>query len=113
MVSKVSDITIQDVANYLKLDDYDENELETYLNIAKNYISNYTGIPEADEDEDDIEEYDVEDEEVETLDTYADFIIVVYILCQDMHDNRCLYVDKNNMNKTVQTILDMHSRNLL
>jgi hypothetical protein len=113
MVSKVSDITIQDVANYLKLDDYNENELETYLNIAKNYISNYTGIPEADEDEDDIEEYDAEDEEVETLDSYADFIIVVYILCQDMHDNRCMYVDKANMNKVVQTILDMHSRNLL
>ena len=106
MVLKVSDITIQDVANYLKLDDYNENELETYLNIAKNYISNYTGIPEYDEDEED-------DEEVETLDSYADFIIVVYVLCQDMHDNRCMYVDKSNINKVVQTILDMHSRNYL
>ena len=106
MVSKVSEITIQDVANYLKLDDYDEIEIETYLNIAKNYISNYTGIPETSEDEED-------DEEVETLDSYADFIIVVYILCQDMNDNRCMYVDKANMNKVVQTILDMHARNLL
>ena len=106
MVLKVSDITIQDVANYLKLDDYNENELETYLNIAKNYISNYTGIPEYDEDEED-------DEEIETLDSYADFIIVVYILCQDMYDNRAMYVDKSNINKVVQTILDMHSRNYL
>lgn len=106
MVSKVSDITIQDVVNYLKLDDYEESEIETYLNIAKNFISNYTGIPETSEDEED-------DEEVETLDSYADFIIVVYILCQDMNDNRCMYVDKANMNKVVQTILDMHARNLL
>ena len=106
MVSKVSDITIEDVANYLKLDDYEESEIETYLNIAKNYISNYTGIPEIDEDEED-------DEEVETLDSYADFIIVVYILCQDMYDNRAMYVDKSNINKTVQTILDMHARNYL
>lgn len=106
MVSKVSDITIQDVANYLKLDDYEESEIETYLNIAKNYISNYTGIPEIDEDEED-------DEEIETLDSYADFVIVVYVLCQDMHDNRCMYVDKSNINKTVQTILDMHTRNYL
>lgn len=113
MVLKVSDITIQDVVDYLKLDDYKESEIETYLNIAKKFISNYTGIPEADEEEDDIEEYDAEDEEVETLDTYADFIIVVYILCQDMNDNRCMYVDKANMNKVVQTILDMHVRNLL
>ena len=109
MVSKVSDITIEDVANYLRLDDYEESEIETYLNIAKKYISNYTGIPEASEDEED----DEETEEVETLDSYADFIIVVYILCQDMHDNRAMYVDKANMNKVVQTILDMHARNLL
>ena len=107
MVSKVSEITIQDVANYLKLDDYEESDIETYLNIAKNYISNYTGIPEAYED--DLEE----DEEVETLDSYADFIIVVYVLCQDMHDNRCMYVNSGNINKVVQTILDMHTKNFL
>lgn len=106
MVSKVSDITVEDIADYIKETDYDESKIATYLIIAKNFISNYTGIPEYSEDEED-------DEDVETLDSYADFILVVYILCQDMHDNRCLYVDKNNMNKTVQTILDMHSRNLL
>lgn len=109
MVSKVSEITIQDVANYLKLDDYEESDIETYLNIAKNYISNYTGIPEANEYEEDFDE----DEEVETLDTYADFVIVVYVLCQDMHDNRCMYVNSGNINKVVQTILDMHTKNYL
>ena len=102
MVSKVSEITIQDVADYIRISDYDEGEIETYLNIAKKYISSYTGIPEADEDED--------NEGVETLDSYADFVIVVYILCQDMHDNRCMYVNSGNINKVVQTILDMHSK---
>ena len=100
MVSKVSEITIQDVADYIKLVDYDESEIETYLNIAKNYISNYTGIPEATDD----------DEDKETLDSYADFVIVVYVLCQDMHDNRCMYVNNGNINKVVQTILDMHTK---
>ena len=109
MVSKVSEITINDVANYLKLDDYEENDIATYLNIAKNYISNYTGIPEESDYEEDLDE----DEEVETLDTYADFVIVVYILCQDMHDNRCMYVNSGNINKVVQTILDMHTKNYL
>ena len=99
MVSKVSEITIQDVADYIRLDDYVESEIETYLNIAKNYISNYTGI-------------DAEGEGV-TLDTYADFVIVVYVLCQDMYDNRAMYVDSGNINKVVQTILDMHTRNNL
>ena len=102
MVSKVSEITIEDVAKYIRVDDYGSSEIETYLNIAKSFISNYTGIPATSEDE-----------EVKTLDAYADFIIVVYILCQDMYDNRTMYVDKNNINKVVQTILDMHSRNLL
>ena len=103
MVSKVSEITIQDIADYIRITDYDESEIETYLNIAKNYISNYTGIPEADDD----------NEEEETLDSYADFVIVVYVLCQDMHDNRCMYVNSGNINKVVQSILDMHVRNLL
>ena len=54
-----------------------------------------------------------ENKEVETLDTYSDFIIVVYVLCQDMFDNRVMYVDGKNINNTVKTILDMHTRNNL
>ena len=101
MIEKVSDITSLEIANYIRLgDDYDDNELNTYLNIAKNYISNYTGIP-------------IEGDAEETLDDYPDFIIVVYILCQDMYDNRVMYVDKSSINKVVQTILDMHTRNNL
>ena len=100
MVSKVSEITIKDVADYIRLDDYVESEIETYLNVAKNYISSYTGIP-------------ITNEEGESLDDFPDFVIVVYVLCQDMYDNRAMYVDKTNLNKVVQTILDMHVRNLL
>ena len=100
MVSKVSEITIEDVAEYIKEDDYAGSDIETYLNIAKNYISRYTGIP-------------ITNEEGESLDDFPEFVIVVYILCQDMHDNRTLYVDKSNINKTVQTILDMNTRNNL
>lgn len=99
MVSKVSEVTEKDVADYIKLDDYEVTEISTYLNIAKNYISNYTGIQA--------------EGEGETLDDFADFVIVVYILCQDMYDNRTMYVDKGNVNKVVQTILDMHTRNNL
>lgn len=100
MVSKVSEITIENVADYIRVDDYETSDIETYLNIAKNYISSYTGIP-------------ITSEDGESLDDFPDFVIVVYILCQDMHDNRTLYVDKNNINKVVQTILDMHGRNFL
>ena len=102
-MTRVSEITIEDIANYIRLteiSDTEKNELQTYLNIAKNYISSYTGIP-----------ITSKVEGAETLDTYSDFIIVVYVLCQDMYDNRAMYVDSTNINKVVQTILDMHTRN--
>lgn len=102
MVSKVSEITAKEVAEYIRLDDYVNGEIETYLNVAKNYISNYTGIPVTGDYEG-----------AETLDDFADFVIVVYVLCQDMYDNRTMYVDGGNINKVVQTILDMHTRNNL
>lgn len=93
MISKVSEITTQDVAEYIRLDeigDADEKQLSTFLTIAKDYIKNYTAL--------------------EDLDEYADLVIVVLILCQDMYDNRVMYIDKGNPNKVVQTILDMHTR---
>ena len=104
-MTKVSEITVNDIANYIRLlevSDEEKKELEIYLKVAKNYISNYTGIPEV----------SVKEGE-ETLDSYADFIIVVYVLCQDMYDNRSMYVDGKSINKVVQTILDMHTRNNL
>ena len=102
---KVSEITVKDIAYYLRLSEIskeDEKNLELFLNIAKNYIENYTGIPEKSEDN-----------EAETLDSYSDFVIVIFILCQDMYDNRVMYVDSKSINKTVQNILDMHTRNNL
>ena len=101
-MTRVSEITTKDIADYIRVQDYVESEFKIYLNIAKSFISNYTGIP-----------ITSDDENVETLDSYEDFVIVVYILCQDMYDNRAMYVDSSNINKVVQTILDMHTRNNL
>ena len=95
-IAKVSDITAEDVTDYLRIEDVDENELNTIndlMKVAKNYISKYTG-------QDD-------------LDDYPDFVIVVLVLVQDMYDNRTMYVDGKNVNQIVQNILDMHSVNLL
>ena len=104
-MNKVSEITVKDIANYLRLTEVSNEEkieLQTYLNVAKSYISNYTGIPIISNEQG-----------TTTLDTYTDFIIVVYVLCQDMYDNRRMYVDNTNINKVVQTVLGMHSRNNL
>lgn len=95
-VSKVSDITEECVANYLRLDevtDSDINTLTMLISIATSFIENYTGIDD--------------------LDKYPEFVIVVLILCQDMWDNRTMHVDSKDLNNTVQSILAMHSVNLL
>ena len=98
-IEKVSDITAQDVADYLRiaeLTEDDENFITSTISVAIDYILKYTGI-----------------EDAATLDTYNDMVIVVFVLCQDMYDNRALYVDNSNLNTVVENILGLHQRNLL
>ena len=97
-VSKVSDITVESVADYLRLDEVTDSEINTLamlISIATSYIKSYTGLDD------------------EGVDKYPEFVIVVLILCQDMWDNRTMYVDSKDLNNTVQSILAMHSVNLL
>ena len=97
-ITTVSQITAEDVAEYLRLTETtqdDLNTLKTLLTVAKVYVGEYTG------------------RSFEEMDLYRDFIICVLILCQDMWDNRTLYVDTTNVNKVVESILDLHSVNLL
>ena len=91
---KPNQITANDIANYLRLTEVDVAErelLEKLLVIAKTFIKENTGVKD--------------------LDEYDDLSIVIFILCQDMYDNRTLYVDKGNINKVVEIILGLHSRN--
>lgn len=93
---KVSDITAKEIANYLRITEMDvslEEELETYLNFAIKYIKDETGLDDLDKNE--------------------DFVIAIYVLCQDMYDNRTFYVDKSNTNRVVETILGRHRVNFL
>ena len=97
-ITKVSEITYRDVAEYIRLSEVtqdDQNTLTNLINISIDYILKYTGISS------------------ENLDNYNDMVIVVFVLCQDMWDNRTMYVDNTNMNKVVETILGMHCINLL
>lgn len=98
-ITKVSDITAQAVADYLRIAELttaDEDFITTTISVAIDYILKYTGIADA-----------------EALDAYADMIIVVFVLCQDMYDTRALYVDNSNVNRVVENILGLHQRNLL
>lgn len=92
---KVSEVQPIDLAEFLRLDDYREDEMQRILDSAKGYIRSYTGLTD------------------EEIDTHADFLTALLVLCQDMNDNRSMYVDKSNVNRVVESILNMHRVNLL
>lgn len=97
-ITKVSDITAQDLADYLRIAELTQDEtntLNTLLTVAKTYVTSYTG------------------QTLGALDELKDIIVVVLILVQDMYDNRTLYVEDSNVNKVVESILGLHSVNLL
>lgn len=97
-IAKVSEVTAADLAEYLRVGEVTESEegfLSTIIGAAKSYMCKYTGLA------------------AEQLDESQDLVQVLWVLCQDMYDNRALYVDSANVNRMVQSILDMHSVNLL
>lgn len=97
-IEKVSEVTSADLAEFLRVCEVTPSEerfLETIIGAAKSYMCKYTGLTTA------------------QLDGSQDFVPVLYVLCHDMYDNRTLYVDSANVNQMVQSILDMHSVNLL
>ena len=93
---KVSEITINEVKEYIRIDTNEEDILlNTILIGSKAFIKAYTGLTDAEVDE------------------KEDLTLVVYILCSEMHENRQYTVEKININPIIQSILDMHSVNLL
>lgn len=90
---KVSEITLSDIAGYLRLNsgEYTSTELQTYLDASIAYVKTYTGLTAT------------------ALDEYEDITIAVMVLCQDMYDNRSMYAGESNLNQVVGKILSMHT----
>ena len=96
--TKISEITLNDLVDYLHLPELDGSQaqlLTTIQSAATNYIVGVTGLT------------------LEQLDNYPDLTLALYALAQDMYDNRAIYVDKANISDTVSTILNMYRTNLL
>ena len=96
--TRISEITIDDLVDYLRLPDVDSAQLQLLTTIkaaAINYIVGVTSL------------------KLEDLDNYPDLTLALYALVQDMYDNRTIYVDKANISDTVSTILNMYRTNLL
>lgn len=97
-ITKVSDIQVTNITDYLRIPETTDeiiSFLTTALNVAKQYVMSYTGL------------------DAEGMDAHEDLVIVIYVLCQSMYDDRAMYVDKSNINNVVESILNLHCTNFL
>lgn len=93
---KISEITVADLKNYLHVyHTEDDNLLSAILIASKAFVKGYTGLPE------------------DMLNISEDLSMAVLILSSELYDNRTYTVDNTNVNPVIQTILSMHSVNLL
>ena len=93
---KPSKINAQTVLGFLRLaGEPDDVSPDTLLAAAKSYIMSYTGLDEAE------------------MDLHEEISIAILVLCSDLYDNRQTAVESDKVNRTVRSILDLHSTNLL
>lgn len=93
---KISLVTIDDLKAYANVyHDEDDNLFTAILVAAKSFIVNYTGLT------------------LEDLDTREDVTISLYVLSNELYDNRVFTVDNNKLNFVIKQILDSHAVNLL
>lgn len=95
---KISEITLNDVKEYINAPDETDRNVQMLIDASKKFILGRTGIKE------------------DELDNYEDLTMVLLILCSDLYDQRQFMLDSNNgvpLNVIVESILNMHSFNLL
>ena len=84
-IKKLSEVTVQDVAKALRLDEYDADWLETIRQAAVSYMVGQTGCDE------------------EYMDNYPEFIPAMMVICQDLYDNRSYQVTSDKTNQVVDS----------
>lgn len=93
---KVSEITIDILKQYLRIDGNDDDVLvEAMLSASIDYAVSYTGLS------------------VEELDVYSDVPIAIMAICADMYDSRTFTMNGIQLNPTATQILGSHCQNLL
>lgn len=93
---KLSDLTAADVCEYLRIDE-EENDplLHGITDAARDYILSYTGLTQ------------------DQADGHDDLVMAFLLLCQDMYDHRSAGQEDKSVNRTLDTILGMHTRSLV
>lgn len=93
---KISEVKIEDLKEYSNIYfDEDPKNLKMILESVKAYIVGYTGLT------------------IEQLDSKEDITMALFILANDLYDNRSFTVENNKINPVIESILNMHCINLL
>ncbi len=106
---KPSEITVEYIKDYLRIDDLDtsaaeivDKELKAMLEAAKQYAESYTGLSMTAETGE------------RSLDDYDDVSFAILAIVGDLYESRTAALDKQSyQNRTVECILSMHSYNLV
>lgn len=90
---KVSEIQNKDLLEYLRIDQ--EENLQVYLDAAKSYVRDYTGLTD------------------QEIDTKPSIVPIIYVLVTEYYENRQYTVTKDKVNAAIGSTLDMYRKNLL
>ena len=98
---KVSDITLEDLKQHLRIDFEDDDlYIMSLLDVAKSYIKNYTGLNE---------------DKINTIDELSS---VALMIVADLYENRTTtgnssYKTGDSINKIYDSMLNLHCINLI
>lgn len=93
---RISEATFESLKQYANVfHNEDDNLFESILLACKSYIKSYTGLTD------------------EQMDTKEDLTMALFVLANEMYDNRVFSAQDNKVNVVIKSILDMHSINLL
>jgi len=93
---KISEVTIQSLKDYAKVDYNDDDALFSIILAAvKAHILSYTGLSS------------------DNADLKEDLTIALFVLANEMYENRQFTVQNDKINTVIKSILDSHCINLL
>ncbi|WP_259596015.1 head-tail connector protein [Clostridium botulinum] len=91
----MNEVTTDLLVNYCNAYDEDKELLEIFKDASVDYIKSYTGLTD------------------EEINNKNDLTIALLVLVSGMFDSRSIEADKTNINLILDSILGLHSRNLV
>ncbi|WP_198401298.1 head-tail connector protein [Clostridium botulinum] len=95
IIIKMNEVTTDLLVNYCNAYDEDKQLLEIFKDASVDYIKSYTGLTD------------------EEINNKNDLTIALLVLVSGMFDSRSIEADKTNINLILDSILGLHSRNLV